>query len=98
MAVDAKLRSRTVLLGDGGYWLTEAGPGADGEVDMSSIGPLTLHVDRILEEAGLGRSVLVEVIAEPSSSSNKADSWAVSGWPIRCKAFYCTPFTAELYQ
>jgi hypothetical protein len=66
--------------------VTEAGPGADGEVDMSSIGPLTLHVDRILEEATSGRSVLVEVIAEPSKSGTNADSWAISGWPIRCEA------------
>jgi len=79
------------------YWLTEAGPDADGEVDMSSIGPLTLHVDRILEEAASGRSVLVEVIAEPSTCSNN-DSWTVSGWPIRWEAFHCTPFAAKLYR
>ena len=53
------------------------------EIDLSTIGPLRLRLQKLLKQEDSLVSALVEVIAEPSTSSSRHSAWSFSGWPIR---------------
>lgn len=53
------------------------------DVDLSTMGPLTLKIHRVLKEGDSVISALVEVIAEPSITGSRSSSWGLCGWPIR---------------
>lgn len=53
---------------------------AGGWVDLSTVGPFRLRLYQVIREVDPGLvSLLVEVIAEPSTHSNGG----ADGWPIR---------------
>ena len=53
-------------------------------MDLASIGPLRLHLYQALKEHEPSiASVLVEVVAEPSTQENPGSSTFITGWPIR---------------
>ena len=57
---------------------------AESEVDLASIGPLRLHLyQALMEHEPSIASVLVEVVAEPSTQENPGSSTFITGWPIR---------------
>ena len=51
--------------------------------DLSTIGPLRLRLQKMLKQEESVVSALVEVIAEPSSSSSRSRGHSLNGWPIR---------------